>query len=111
MRPAQPYKHNLASAFTLIELLVVIAIVAILASMLLPALNRAKFQGQSIACVNNLKQLQLAWHLYVQDNADVLLPDILGPDGPVTPSSMTNSWVEGNAQLYTTTTNIQNGLL
>jgi len=57
-----------ARAFTLIELLVVIAIIAILAAMLLPALSAAKQRAQNIKCLNNLKQMDLAYFMYVQDN-------------------------------------------
>src|ERR1700733_6655730 len=92
--------------FTLIELLVVIAIIAILAALLLPALAKAKLTAQKATCLSNMKQLQLCWQLYTDDNQERM---------PInnTPSDAT-CWITGNmsnAAQATNTAYIATGLL
>jgi prepilin-type N-terminal cleavage/methylation domain-containing protein/prepilin-type processing-associated H-X9-DG protein len=101
-------KRELRAAFTLIELLVVIAIIAILASMLLPVLSRAKEKAHTIACINNLKQLQLGWAIYLPDFNDFMPPNTWNHQGGDLCGSTPDSWVVGNAR-DVAPTNIQRG--
>jgi prepilin-type N-terminal cleavage/methylation domain-containing protein/prepilin-type processing-associated H-X9-DG protein len=80
------------SAFTLIELLVVIAIIAILAAMLLPSLGRAKSKAQGVQCMNNGRQISMAWRMYTEDHSDKLL---YASGNATTMSNDPDAWMTG----------------
>jgi prepilin-type N-terminal cleavage/methylation domain-containing protein len=86
--------------FTLIELLVVIAIIAILAALLLPALSTGKLKAQGLQCMNNHRQLCLAWRMYSDDNQERLL---YASDNPYDPSTIASTWVTGYLQWWNPT--------
>lgn len=98
-------------AFTLVELLVVMVVIGILAGMVLPALAKSKGKAQSMICLNNLKQLQLAWLTYPEDNNDRVPSNQLW-DGPEDfPASAPGNWVVGNARIEPNNWNIKKGVL
>jgi len=84
-----------ATGFTLIELLVVIAIIAILAGIMLPALAKAKAKGQGIMCMNNTKQLMIAWRMYSEDGGRDILPFAYAAEGAPNDPTFPYAWTHG----------------
>jgi prepilin-type N-terminal cleavage/methylation domain-containing protein/prepilin-type processing-associated H-X9-DG protein len=97
------------AGLTLIELLVVIALIAILAAMQVPALMGAKTNSRTTQCLSNMKQLQLCWQMYANENNDLLPPN--GSSIAPGPGGVTNAWIIGDAQTNTATPYIPNGPL
>ncbi len=91
------------------ELLVVIAIIGILAAMLLPVLSRAEEKAQRIDCINNLKQLDLGWQLYADEDGGILASNDWDYRTQNVAESPAGSWVVGNALLDTDPTDLTSG--
>jgi len=98
-------------ALTLVELLVVIGLISILAALALPALSRAKASGQAVVCLNNLKQLQTCWLMYVDDYNGFVPPNRSELVSGLWRSSQ-DSWIGNSSAPYdASVSNIQSGLL
>src|SRR5262249_26886640 len=111
--PSCGVNKHISQGFTLIELLVVISIIAVLASLLLPALARTKLKAGQISCLSNYRQLNLCWLLYCADNNDALPSnETLSSTGDrASEKSPSWAWVAGNAWTDTTGSNIESGVL
>jgi prepilin-type N-terminal cleavage/methylation domain-containing protein/prepilin-type processing-associated H-X9-DG protein len=108
IRPGRP------PGFTLIELLVVIAIIGILAVLLLPVLSKSRTRALTTVCLSNIKQLQICWQMYPEDNNDLLVPNnsVVAISGSGTSTLASGAtWCAGSPRYDLTTTNIENGLL
>jgi prepilin-type N-terminal cleavage/methylation domain-containing protein len=92
VQPQRCSRTTLRPGFTLIELLVVIAIIGILASLLLPALNKGQLKAQGIQCMGSHRQLCLAWRMYSEDNNERLL---FASEDPYHPETGAAAWVTG----------------
>jgi prepilin-type N-terminal cleavage/methylation domain-containing protein/prepilin-type processing-associated H-X9-DG protein len=92
------------NAFTLIELLVVISIIAILAAMVLPALSKTKTKGQGVYCMNNTKQLMMAWHMYAADSNERLVGAGTADPGQLSKAPFAVGWLDWTSSSDNTNT-------